>query len=105
MPAATIWSGGVFTALNAVDGLIWGQTTHSLASLFPNRLSDYLSVGGARLYFANLGVWLLATVLVGALFALFDRTRIGLLMRATANNRASDLSGPRTGRRMPGCWL
>lgn len=90
---------GVFTALNAIDGLIWGQNTHSLASLFPNNLSDYFSVGGARLYYANLGVWLLATVLVGALFALFDRTRIGLLMRATANNRASaDLCGVRTGR-------
>jgi branched-chain amino acid transport system permease protein len=89
---------GMFTALNSIDGMIWGQQNHSLPSLFPNTLSSYLTVGGARLYFANLGVWLLAAALVGLLFALFNRTRVGLHMRATANNRESaDLVGISTG--------
>jgi branched-chain amino acid transport system permease protein len=89
---------GLFSALNSIDGLIWGQQNHSLASLFPNTLTSYLSVDGARLYAANAGVWILVTLLVGAMFLLFDRTRVGLHMRATANNRESaDLAGIPTG--------
>jgi branched-chain amino acid transport system permease protein len=54
---------------------------------------------GARLYFANIGVWLLVAVVVLLMFALFNKTRLGLHMRATANNRESAaLSGIKVGR-------
>jgi len=55
--------------------------------------------GRRALYWANLGVWLLVALLVGAMFQLFNRTRLGLHMRATASNRESAaLAGIPTGR-------
>jgi branched-chain amino acid transport system permease protein len=80
---------GLFSVLNAADGLIWGTGNQSLASIFPNTLRSYISVLGARLYFANIGVWLLVALVVAAMFAMFSKTRLGLQMRATANNRDS----------------
>jgi len=47
---------------------------------------------------ANLGVWLLVALLVGAMFQLFNRTRLGLHMRATASNRESAALRIPTGR-------
>jgi branched-chain amino acid transport system permease protein len=90
---------GLFSALNSLDGIIWNSDNQSLASLFPNTLHSYISVLGARLYFANIGVWLLVAVVVLLMFALFNKTRLGLHMRATANNRESAaLSGIKVGR-------
>lgn len=80
---------GLFSVLNASDGLIWGVGTHTVPSIFPNTLQSYVSVLGARLYWANIGVWLLVAAVVALMFALFNRTRLGLQMRATANNRES----------------
>jgi branched-chain amino acid transport system permease protein len=80
---------GLFSVLNAADGLIWGKGNQSMPSLFPNSLQSYVSVLGARLYWANIGVWLLVAAVVGLMFALFNGTRLGLQMRATANNRES----------------
>jgi branched-chain amino acid transport system permease protein len=80
---------GLFSALNASDGLIWGKGNQSMPSLFPNTLQSYVSVLGARLYWANIGVWLLVAAVVVGMFGLFNGTRLGLQMRATANNRES----------------
>jgi branched-chain amino acid transport system permease protein len=79
---------GLFSVLNASDGLIWGKGNQSMPSIFPNTLQSYVSVFGARLYWANIGVWLVAAV-VALMFGLFNGTRLGLQMRATANNRES----------------
>jgi branched-chain amino acid transport system permease protein len=90
---------GLFLALNSLDGILWGNQNHSMPSLFPNGVNSFISVDGARLYWANLGVWLLVALLVGAMFQLFNRTRLGLHMRATASNRESAaLAGIPTGR-------
>jgi len=89
----------LFLALNSLDGILWGNQNHSMPSLFPNGVNSFISVDGARLYWANLGVWLLVALLVGAMFQLFNRTRLGLHMRATASNRESAaLAGIPTGR-------
>jgi len=96
---------GVFLGLNSLDGLLWGEQNHSGASLFPNTLHSYVLVGGARLYWSNLGVWLLVAVLVGAMFLLFNKTRVGLHLRATADNRESAaLAGIPVGRLMMLSW-
>ena len=42
-----------------------GQGNQSMPSLFPNTLQSYVSVFGARLYWANIGVWLLVAAVVG----------------------------------------
>jgi branched-chain amino acid transport system permease protein len=90
---------GLFSVLNAADGLIWGRGNVSMPSIFPNTLQSYWSVFGARLYWANIGVWLLAAAVVALMFGLFNGTRLGLQMRATANNRESAaLAGIRVGR-------
>jgi branched-chain amino acid transport system permease protein len=90
---------GVFSALNSLDGIIWGNQNNTLPSLFPNSLTSYVSILGARLYWANIGVWLMVALVVGLMFALFNRTQIGLHMRATANNSESAaLAGIHTGR-------
>ncbi|MEZ0073272.1 branched-chain amino acid ABC transporter permease [Planotetraspora sp. GP83] len=90
---------GLFTAFNALAGLLWNSETKPMPSLFPSGLKDYLSVGGARLYIDALGVWLVVIALIGGVFLLFNRTRLGLHMRAVADNpESAALSGVRTGR-------
>ncbi len=90
---------GLFLALNSLDGILWGNQNYTMPSLFPNSVSSFVSLGGARLYWANLGMWIIVAVLVGAMFALFNHTRLGLHMRATASNRESaSLSGIPVGR-------
>ena len=69
---------GLFSVLNAADGLIWGKGNQSMPSLFPNTLQSYVSVLGARLYWANIGVWLLVAAVVALMFGLFNGTRLGL---------------------------
>lgn len=96
---------GLFTALNALAGLIWNSETKVMPSIFPNGLDDYLSIGGARLYFDGLGVWLVVLVVVGLMFLLFNRTTLGLHMRAVANApESAALSGVRTGRVLMFGW-
>jgi branched-chain amino acid transport system permease protein len=90
---------GLFLALNSLDGILWGNQNYTMPSLFPNSISSFITLGGARLYWANLGLWLSVAVMVGAMFLLFNRTRLGLHMRATASNRESAaLSGIPVGR-------
>ena len=90
---------GLFLALNSLDGILWGNQNYTMPSLFPNKVSSFITLGGARLYWANLGLWIVVAVLVGAMFQLFNHTRLGLHMRATASNRESaSLSGVPVGR-------
>lgn len=96
---------GLFTALNALCGLLWNSETKVMPSIFPNGLDDYISIGGARLYFDGLGVWLLVLAVVALMFLLFNRTRLGLHMRAVANNpESAALSGVKTGRVLMFGW-
>jgi branched-chain amino acid transport system permease protein len=80
---------GLFTGLNALDALLFGTETKVMPSPFPNGLDDYVSLGGARLYGDALGVWVVLVVLVGLVSLLFRRTRVGLHMRAVADNPES----------------
>ncbi len=73
--------------LIAVMGVIWGE--------FPRRLQFptdqmFLTVFGVRLTYTRILALLLAGLMVGAITALLSRTRLGLDMRALANDR--DLS-------------
>jgi branched-chain amino acid transport system permease protein len=96
---------GLFTALNALCGLLWNSETKVMPSIFPNGLDDYVGIGGARLYYDGLGVWLLVLVVVALMFLLFNRTKLGLHMRAVASNAESAaLSGVKTGRVLMFGW-
>ncbi|GAA3207840.1 branched-chain amino acid ABC transporter permease [Actinocorallia longicatena] len=90
---------GLFTGFNALAGLLWNSETKPMDGLFPGGQDDYVGVGGARLYFDALGVWLFVILMIGAVFLLFNRTRLGLNMRAVADNpESAALSGVPTGR-------
>jgi branched-chain amino acid transport system permease protein len=90
---------GLFTGFNALAGLLFDAETKTLPSLFPSGQDDYLAIGGARLYWDALGVWVFVILVIGAVFLLFNRTRLGLHMRAVADNpESAALSGVPTGR-------
>ncbi|OUZ07663.1 branched-chain amino acid ABC transporter permease [Aeromicrobium sp. PE09-221] len=89
----------LFTAINAIDGLIWGLEYHSMDGLFPAGLDDYVSVASARIYYEDIGVWAAAIIALAVCFMVINKTRLGLLMRAAADNPASAaLSGINVGK-------
>lgn len=96
---------GMFTAFNGLSGVVFGPVTKTMPSPFPNEIDQFISIGGARLYFDELGVWAVAIVLVLGTFWLFQKTRIGLQMRAVANNpESAKLCGVNAGRVMMFGW-
>ncbi|CAN7712858.1 branched-chain amino acid ABC transporter permease [Neorhizobium tomejilense] len=73
--------------LIALMGIIWGELPRRLQ--FPTD-QMFVSLFGVRLTYTRIIAILLAVVMVGAITLLLDRTRLGLDMRALANDR--DLS-------------
>lgn len=82
---------GLFLAFNSVSGAIWGFMQMPLASPFPEK---YLALGGFRVSTELLGtVAVLIAISVG-MFLLFQKTRLGMALRAAASNATSaKLSG------------
>lgn len=82
---------GLLILLNGLTGLFWSQEIKSFASLFP---AGSVQVAGVALSFESLGIIAVLGFLVVALQLLFFKTRLGLAMRAVADNPASSaLSG------------
>ncbi|EJJ27060.1 branched-chain amino acid ABC transporter permease [Rhizobium sp. CF142] len=73
--------------LIALMGVIWGELPRRLQ--FPTD-QMFVSLFGVRLTYTRIIAILLAVVMVGAITLLLNRTRLGLDMRALANDR--DLS-------------
>lgn len=89
---------GVFLGVNQLNAMIWGVDARRLPSVFPDGATDFVIVFGAPLRIARLGVIAVLIVLLVLLFLLFTRTKIGLAMRAVANNQeSSNLVGIRVG--------
>ncbi len=96
---------GMFTALNGADGWIWGPDDKIFPHLLPNGVNDYLEIGGGRLHYDSIGVVVLMVAVVGAMTLLFNRTPLGLQMRAVATNpESAALSGVRVGRVLSLSW-
>ncbi len=89
--------------LIAVMGVIWGE--------FPRRLQFptdqmFLTVFGVRLTYTRILALLLAGLMVGAITAFLSRTRLGLDMRALANDRdLGDLHGVRIRHTETAAWV
>ncbi|MBC7702492.1 MAG: branched-chain amino acid ABC transporter permease [Rhodoferax sp.] len=82
---------GLLILLNGVTGFIWSQEIKPFPTLFP---SGAIDVAGAAISIESLGIVAVLAVLVIALRLLFFRTRLGLAMRAVADNpESSALSG------------
>ncbi|QNO38316.1 branched-chain amino acid ABC transporter permease [Protaetiibacter sp. SSC-01] len=86
---------GLFLVFNSVAGAIWGYTIHS----FPNPLpGGVLEIGSFRVTLATVGTLLIVLAATVLLFVLFQRTKIGLAMRAAVDNPlSSKLVGIPTG--------
>ncbi len=96
---------GLFTALNGLDGWIWGPADKVFPELLPSGTNDYFSIDGARLHYDSIGIVVSMVVVVGVLMLLFTRTPLGLQMRAVATNpESAALSGVKVGRVLSVSW-
>ena len=95
---------GLFTALSSIALRIWqGQP-----KAFPSPAvfnGAPLELGPAVISRPNIGVFCMAILIMIAIYLLFSRTKVGLAMRAAAQNRvASELVGIRVGRMLALGW-
>ena len=96
---------GLFTGLNGLDGWIWGSDDKVFPSVFPDGQDDYISVLGARLHYDSILVFASMVGVVIGLSLLFNKTSIGLQMRAVAtSSESAALCGVKVGRILTLSW-
>ena len=85
----------LFEIVNSVAGFIWGYTPRSFPSPFPARPVD---IGGILISIQDAAVIGVSLLTLALLYLLFNRTKLGLAMRAAAQYpEVSELLGVRTG--------
>jgi branched-chain amino acid transport system permease protein len=85
----------LFEIANSVAGFIWGYQPRSFPSPFPARS---INIGGVLISIQNAGIIGVSLIMLGLVYVLFNRTKLGLAMRATAlYPEVSQLLGIRTG--------
>jgi branched-chain amino acid transport system permease protein len=77
---------GLFILVNSLAGWIWGFNNRGFPRALPDGSAD---VAGINLSYESLGIVAILLVVVGLLYLLFQRTKLGLAMRAAAANPAS----------------
>ena len=103
--AVVVVAVGLFLGLNNLVAVIWGVDARRMPSPFPNDADDFIRIGGAAVRLERLGIIAVLLLLVALLWLMFNRTRIGLAMRAVANNQpSSQLVGIRVGRVLAIGW-
>jgi branched-chain amino acid transport system permease protein len=86
---------GLFSIFNGLSGLIWGYTIRTFPTPFPVRP---VFIGGVAFGIQDLGLIAVSLVLLALIYLLFSRTRLGLMMRASAlYPESSRLLGVRVG--------
>ena len=100
---------GLLLGINALAPFIW-KVSHpeAFGSLFPKNVdgtSKFVSIGGAHWRYENIGVFIVLLIVAGLLFILFQKTKLGLAMRAVASNpEAAPLAGIKTGQVLMLSW-
>jgi branched-chain amino acid transport system permease protein len=88
---------GMFIAINALAGWIFGTDGRVFPRIFSNE--SLVSFGDVTITKELVGTLGILLVVVGLLYLLFQHTKVGLAMRAVASNRESSaLVGIRVGR-------
>lgn len=86
---------GLFLALNSLTQVIFGTDAKQLANVFPETVWN---IGGVRIEAQTVGLIVVLGLECVALWVLFQRTRVGLALRAVANNpESSRLLGIKVG--------
>src|SRR6266487_1900866 len=102
LPLAILAALALFILINNGAGWLWGFSNRAFPSTFPD---GTVAVGGVRLSIESLGIVGVLLVVVGLLFLLFQRTRLGLAMQAAALDPVSSrLVGIRVGRMLMLGW-
>jgi len=96
----------LFLGINALTSGRWGATPQeTIGSIFPNEVTDFVRIGGATWLYRDIGNLVITLLAAAALFVLFQRTKVGLAMRAVASNtESSRLVGVPTGWILAGSW-
>ena len=84
--AVVIVTIGLFLALNGAAQLIWGTVDKRLPPLFG---TGQVTIGGVSIQWQKIGSLLVLAAMVGLFLVLFQRTKVGLAMRAVASNSES----------------
>ena len=85
----------LFEIANSVAGFVWGYTPRSFPSPFPAKPVD---VGGILIGVQDAAIIGVSMLTLGLLYLLFNRTKLGLAMRAAAlYPEVSQMLGVRTG--------
>ena len=93
---------GLFILVNSGAGWIWGFENRSFPSIFPD---DTIGVGGVDVPLESVGIVVLLLAVVGVLYLFFQRTKLGLALRAVSvNPESSRLSGISVGRTLMVGW-
>ena len=93
---------GLFILVNSAAGWIWGFGNRSFPSLFPD---DSVDIAGVGIPVESIGIVAVLLAVVGILFLVFQRTKIGLAMRAVSlNPDSSRLVGISVGRTLMIGW-
>ncbi|KAF0814941.1 High-affinity branched-chain amino acid transport system permease protein LivH [Andreprevotia sp. IGB-42] len=74
---------GVSIVLQQVAMLIWGRSYRPFPAILPTTVHDFF---GAAVTDLQVAIVILALLLMGGLFFLIERTKLGRAMRATAQN-------------------
>ena len=93
---------GLFILINSAAGWLWGFENRGFPRALPDGAAD---VAGINASYESLGIVAILLAVSGLLFLLFNRTKLGLAMRAAAANPASSsLVGINVGRTLMIGW-
>jgi branched-chain amino acid transport system permease protein len=96
---------GVAAILEAFAGGFFGLEFHPFKSPFPSAPDDRFLIGNASLRYETLGTLLILGLMLLLVFAILNRTKVGLAFRAVSSNTESArLVGVRTGRTLLFGW-
>ncbi len=96
---------GVAAVLEAFAGGFFGLEPHAFKSPFPANPDDKLTIGGAFLRYETLGTLVVLALMLVVVFAVLNKTKVGLAFRAVSSNTESArLVGVRTGRTLQFGW-